>query len=60
MIFLSNIFCPISKYLRQKEKGNKKVTLVCIDHALKLVEKFGLVIGIYIYIYICIYKYIYI
>ena len=30
---------------RQGEKGNKKVTVVCIDHALKLVKQFGLSIG---------------
>lgn len=31
--------------MRQKEKGNKKVMIYCIDHALKLVGQFGLNIG---------------
>ena len=31
--------------MRDTESGNKKVTIFCIDHALKLVGQFGLSIG---------------
>ena len=39
------LFLISCRHLRQKAKGNKKVTIVCIDHALKLVKQFGLSIG---------------
>ena len=31
--------------MRHKDSGNKKVTIFCVDHALKLVGQFGLSIG---------------
>jgi hypothetical protein len=31
--------------MRHDDAGNKKVTIFCIDHALKLVGQFGLAVG---------------
>lgn len=45
ILFLSFALITFFILYRQKENGNKKIIVACIDHALKLVEQFGLAIG---------------